>query len=99
MSTPGHILVNFSTVSNAAEEVRSTASRVQAQLDDLKAGVSRIAQSWEGKAQEGYQARQAEWDSSATDLHSVLTQIAGALDNAAQNYQATENKNASIWGS
>jgi early secretory antigenic target protein ESAT-6 len=95
----GSILVNFSTVSNAAEEVRSTASRVQAQLDELKAGVSRIAQSWEGKAQEGYRARQAEWDSSAADLHQVLTQIAGALDNAAQNYQATENKNAQIWGS
>jgi len=94
----GHILVNFSTVSNAAEEVRSTAARVQSQLEELKAGVSRIAQSWEGQAQQGYQARQAEWDSSAADLHQVLTQIAGALDNAAQNYQATESKNASVWG-
>lgn len=96
--TDSHILVNFSTISNAAEEVRSTAARVQSQLDDLKSGVSRVAASWEGKAQEGYRARQAEWDASATDLHQVLTQIAGALDNAAQNYQATENKNAGIWG-
>jgi WXG100 family type VII secretion target len=93
-----HILVNFSTISNAASEVRATAGRVESQLSDLKAGVQRIAASWEGKAQEGYQARQAEWDRSAADLHSVLTQIASALDNAAQNYQATENKNASIWG-
>ncbi|MEZ0095399.1 WXG100 family type VII secretion target [Streptacidiphilus sp. EB129] len=94
----GHIMVNFSTVSNAAEEVRSTATRVQTQLDELKAGVARIAQSWEGSAQEGYQARQHEWDASAADLHSVLIQIAGALDGAAQNYQSTESKNASIWG-
>ena len=93
-----HILVSFSTISNAASEVRATAGRIESQLSDLKAGVQRIAASWEGKAQEGYQARQAEWDRSAADLHSVLTQIAGALDNAAQNYQATENKNASIWG-
>jgi WXG100 family type VII secretion target len=97
MSGDGHILVSFSTISNAAEEVRSTAGRVQSQLDDLQAGVSRIAQSWEGKAQEGYQARQAEWNSSASDLHTVLTQIAAALDSAAQNYQSTENKNAGIW--
>jgi len=93
----GHILVNFSTISNAAQEVRATAGRIESQLADLKAGVQRIAQSWEGAAQEGYQARQAQWDSSAADLHTVLTQISSALDNAAQNYQSTENKNASIW--
>ncbi|MFC5907432.1 WXG100 family type VII secretion target [Streptacidiphilus monticola] len=94
----GHIMVNFATVSQAASDVRSTAGKVQAQLDDLRAGVQRIAQSWEGKAQEGYQARQREWDSTAADLHAVLEQIAGALDQAAQNYQSTENRNAAIWG-
>ncbi|WP_377269149.1 WXG100 family type VII secretion target [Peterkaempfera sp. SMS 1(5)a] len=94
----GHILVNFGTIQNAGSEVRSTAGRIQQQLDDLKAGVQRIAASWEGKAQEGYQARQQQWDSSAADLHQVLNQIAGALDNAAQSYQQTENKNAQIWG-
>ncbi|MFJ6217384.1 WXG100 family type VII secretion target [Streptomyces sp. NPDC092296] len=94
----GHILVNFSTIQNAGSEVRSTAGRIQQQLDDLKAGVQRIAQSWDGKAKEGYQARQAEWDRSAADLHQVLNQIGTALDNAAQSYQQTENKNASIWG-
>ncbi|MBF9073851.1 WXG100 family type VII secretion target [Streptacidiphilus fuscans] len=98
MANSGHILVNFGTVSQASSDVRQTAQRVQQQLDDLKAGVQRIAASWEGKAQEGYQARQREWDTSAADLHSVLEQIAGALDSAAQNYQATENRNASIWG-
>lgn len=94
----GHILVNFGTLQNASAEVRSTAGRVQQQLDELKAGVQRIAASWEGKAQEGYQARQAEWDRSAADLQQVLNQIATALESAAQNYQATENRNAAIWG-
>ncbi|WP_042435818.1 WXG100 family type VII secretion target [Streptacidiphilus anmyonensis] len=98
MASNGHIMVNFGTVSQAASDVRQTASNVQSQLDDLRAGVQRIAASWEGKAQEGYQARQREWDSAAADLHSVLVQIAGALDSAAQNYQATENRNAGLWG-
>jgi WXG100 family type VII secretion target len=94
----GHIMVNFSTVSNAAQEVKATAGRIEAQLNDLKQGVQRIAQSWEGSAQEGYRARQAQWDSSAADLHQVLSQISSALENAAQNYTATENKNSAIWG-
>ncbi|MEU9133085.1 WXG100 family type VII secretion target [Kitasatospora sp. NPDC048540] len=92
------ILVNFSTIQNAGSEVRQTAARIQSQLDDLKSGVQRIAASWEGAAQEGYQARQAQWDAKAADLQQVLGQIATALDNAAQSYQATEQKNVGIWG-
>ncbi|MBC3844157.1 WXG100 family type VII secretion target [Streptacidiphilus sp. 4-A2] len=96
MSTP--IKVTFHSISDAASDVRTTAANVQAQLDELKAGVARVAQSWEGVAQQKYQARQAEWDSTAANLHEVLLQIAGALQNASDNYQATENKNAGIWG-
>ena len=93
------ISVAFQSVSDAASQVRSTAANVQAQLDDLRAGVARVAQSWDGAAQQNYRARQAEWDSTAADLHGVLLQIAGALQTAAENYQATERKNAGIWGS
>ncbi|MFE1321810.1 WXG100 family type VII secretion target [Kitasatospora phosalacinea] len=91
------ILVNFQTIQNASSEVRQTASRIQNQLDDLKAGVQRIASSWEGAAQQGYQARQAQWDAKAADLQEVLGRIATALDNAAQSYQQTENSNAAVW--
>ncbi|MEV6211027.1 WXG100 family type VII secretion target [Kitasatospora sp. NPDC051914] len=92
-----HILVNFSTIQSSASEIRQTAQRIQSQLDELKAGVQRIAASWEGAAQQGYQARQAEWDNKAADLQQVLGQIATTLDNAAQSYQATESKNAGVW--
>ncbi|MEU5388411.1 WXG100 family type VII secretion target [Kitasatospora cineracea] len=91
------ILVNFQTIQNASSEVRQTASRIQNQLDDLKAGVQRIASSWEGAAQQGYQARQAQWDAKAADLQEVLGRIATALDNAAQSYQQTEDSNRNIW--
>lgn len=93
-----HILVNFGAVSQAAADVRATASTVQSQLDDLRAGVQRIARSWEGRAQQGYRSRQAEWDTAAADLHTVLVQIASALDGAAQSYQAAESRNAALWG-
>lgn len=93
----GDILVNFQTIQSASSEVRQTASRIQSQLDELKAGVQRIASSWQGSAQEGYQARQAQWDAKAADLQQVLGQIATALDNAAQSYQQTEQQNANVW--
>ncbi|BAJ31098.1 MULTISPECIES: WXG100 family type VII secretion target [Kitasatospora] len=92
------IKVNFQTIQSASSEVRQTAARIQSQLDDLKSGVQRIASSWEGAAQQGYQARQAQWDAKAADLQQVLGRIAAALDNAAQSYQQTENQNSAIWG-
>lgn len=94
----GQILVNFQTISQAASDVRTTANNIRAQLDDLESGVKKIAQSWTGSAQEGYQAKQAEWDNRAASLHQTLESIARALDNAAQNYQSTESQNSRIWG-
>ncbi|WP_035846302.1 WXG100 family type VII secretion target [Kitasatospora azatica] len=93
----GSIKVTFATIENAGTTVRQTANTIQSQLDDLKAGVQKIAASWTGAAQEGYQARQAIWDQKAADLHTTLNQIAAALDNAHQSYTATENSNKAIW--
>ena len=93
----GQILVNFQTISQAAADVRSTANNIRSQLDELEAGVKKIAQTWEGAAQQNYQAKQAEWDKRAASLHQTLEAIAKALDTAAQNYQGTESKNAQIW--
>lgn len=93
----GQILVNFATISQASQDVRSTANNVRRQLDELEAGVKKIAASWEGQAQEAYRAKQAEWDQRASSMQQTLEAIAKALDSAAQNYQATESKNASIW--
>jgi early secretory antigenic target protein ESAT-6 len=93
----GPILVNFATITQGATDVRSTASNIKQQLDDLESGVKKVAQSWEGSAQEGYRQKQAEWDKRAASLHATLESIAKALDQAAQNYQSTESKNANIW--
>lgn len=92
-----NILVNFETVRNAGAEVRSTAQRIHQQLEELKSGVKKIAVSWEGAAQQGYQAHQAKWDARANDLQQVLSQIAGTLDKAAESYQATERSNTGLW--
>lgn len=95
----GQILVNFATISQGASDVRATAGNIKSQLDELESGVKKIAQAWEGAAQEGYRAKQAEWDKRAASLHATLEAIAKALDTAAQNYQSTESQNANIWGS
>ncbi|MER7755513.1 WXG100 family type VII secretion target [Kitasatospora sp. NPDC097643] len=93
----GHILVNFETVHAAAEEVRGSAARIKQLLEDLQGNVKRISGSWEGQAQQGYQAHQAVWDARAADLQDVCGKIASSLDSAAASYKATEDNNAKLW--
>lgn len=92
------ILVNFQTVSQASADVRTTANNIKSQLDDLEAAVKRVANTWEGSAQEGYQAKQRQWDQTAEHLHQVLMKISNALQSSADNYQSTEKANANVWG-
>ncbi|MFR9674641.1 WXG100 family type VII secretion target [Streptomyces sp. TR06-5] len=92
------ILVNFQTVSQASQDVRNTANNIKSQLDDLEAAVRRVANTWEGSAQEGYQQKQRQWDQTADHLHQVLMKISGALQSSADNYQSTEQANANVWG-
>jgi early secretory antigenic target protein ESAT-6 len=91
------IKVHFGTIENAGTTVRQSANTIKAQLDDLAAGVAKIAASWSGVAQEGYQARQKEWDRKASDMHTTLMSIADALDHAHQSYTHTEDNNRRMW--
>lgn len=92
------ILVNYATITNASTDVKNTAGRIKQQLDDVEAAVRRVAATWEGEAQEGYQRKQRDWDKTAANLHATLMKIAAALQNSAEAYQATEKSNASTWG-
>ncbi|MBD0669510.1 WXG100 family type VII secretion target [Streptomyces sp. CBMA156] len=92
------ILVNFQTVHQAAEEVRASAGRIDHLLNDLKANVTRIAGSWQGAAQQGYQQHQTQWDTRANDLQQTCAKIATSLDQAAQSYKTTEDANSKLWG-
>ncbi|KJS54659.1 WXG100 family type VII secretion target [Streptomyces rubellomurinus] len=91
------IHVNFETLHHASEEVKNVASRIDHLLNDLKGNVKKISGSWVGKAQEGYQAHQTQWDTRAAHLQSVCKQIADALESAAVSYRQTEDANAKNW--
>jgi WXG100 family type VII secretion target len=98
MSADGHILVTFAALNEGAADADTIAGRIEQQLSDLRGYVRPLVSSWSGQASSNYQTLQTQWDTSAADLNVVLKQIAQALRTAAQNYQATENANSSIFG-
>ncbi|MBO1417170.1 WXG100 family type VII secretion target [Streptomyces sp. FH025] len=93
-----HILVNFQTLHQASQDVQTSANKIEQMLSDLRQDVTKIAQSWQGQAQQGYNAQQTKWDQAASDLKQTCAKIAGSLEQAAVSYQQTETKNAGLWG-
>jgi WXG100 family type VII secretion target len=91
------IKVTFGALVAAQADVAGTAARIFGRLDDLHRAVAPLAATWQGQAAEAYQARQRQWDTAATDLARVLTDIGRALGDAEAGYRATENANASLW--
>ncbi|HEY3750246.1 MAG TPA: WXG100 family type VII secretion target [Pseudonocardiaceae bacterium] len=92
------IAVNFGAVSNLASQVDSQVKQIEGQLETLKAAIQKLAQEWQGGANEAFQAVQNNWNQSADDLNQVLAKIATAVHAAHDAYQQTESKNTSTWG-
>ena len=72
--------VNYSALDAAAADIRSGSSNLQSCIDDLESTLNRLRASWEGAAQEAYDAAQVKWNE--------------GLDTANSNYQQTDQANA-----
>jgi 6 kDa early secretory antigenic target len=92
------IKVNFGAISSLGSSIDGQVRAIEAQLDDLKSAIQKLATMWEGGANEAFTAVQQNWNSSATDLTGVLNRIATAVHAAHDAYQETEQKNTSTWG-
>jgi WXG100 family type VII secretion target len=97
MSGDARIQVTFGAVNEAAMDTDGIASQIAQQLGDLKTYLSPLVASWSGDASGEFQALQAKWDNSASDLNQVLRQISQALRTAGDNYLTTERANKQIW--
>lgn len=87
------IVVNFAALRAAAEDIRSTVGKMNSELDGLKQGLQPMLATWGGEAQEAYYARQRQWDSAASDLNTLLTQIQNAVSRSADIMDARERAN------
>lgn len=92
------IKVTFGAINDLAGQIDAKVSAIETQLEDLRQAINKLATTWTGGTEESFRAVQNNWNQSATDLHGVLNRIAVAVHQAHDSYQATENKNAAVWG-
>lgn len=91
------ILVTFGELENARSSIQTTWTNINREMEDLKRFLQPMVATWTGDASSAYQAHQAKWDRSASDLHMVLNQIGVALGTSNENYQAGEAANKGRW--
>ncbi|MEQ3550596.1 WXG100 family type VII secretion target [Pseudonocardia nematodicida] len=91
------IKVTFGALTAARSDVVATAGRIRTELDDLRRYLAPMVSTWSGQAAADYQAVQQRWDTSAANLHEVLTRIGAALGQAHDGYLRTEQANARRW--
>ena len=91
------LLVNVARLRETSAHIQSTVSSLQAQLADLESDARPLVATWSGAAREAYEQRQNTWREASSDLVSILSQIRMALEEAANDYESTENANANMF--
>lgn len=91
------IKVSFEGLRQAGSDIASSSNTITNRLDRLETDLAPMAASWTGQAATFYQDTQQRWDTAALELADVLRQIGAAVNTAADNYAATEQRVGSSW--
>ncbi|MEU5091978.1 WXG100 family type VII secretion target [Streptomyces sp. NPDC021356] len=86
--------VNYDTVTQAANDVRSTAKSLADQLEDLMRRVKAVAETWEGEAKTAYGEIQRDSNEQMAQMCQKLGRIARLLDDSVIGYHDTDKGNA-----
>ncbi|GIH11443.1 ESAT-6-like protein [Rhizocola hellebori] len=97
MSGQGQLVVNFTALATAAGDINNAINTMSSQLDEAAQTAAPLVASWDGAARDAYQARQATWTKAANDLATMLRDIKRAVEQSAEQYQATEQRNTNLF--
>jgi early secretory antigenic target protein ESAT-6 len=92
MANDGMLLVNFGALQQAGSDIQKAINTLQSQLDQLEGDARPLVATWNGAAQEAYAQRQAKWRAASADLHNILQNIKGAVDQSTEDYVNTEHQ-------
>ncbi len=69
------IKVNFEQLGQAADDLHKTSTKIQQELDQLEQFLKPLVATWEGSAQQAYQAAQDEWDKAAQNMQETTAKM------------------------
>ena len=94
------IKVSFSAIQQLATDVQNESNKIQTSLDTLDSEVKKLYGSWDGQAQQAYQASKAKWDQKMADMHSILQELHGysVPEHRSQEREPFRGLTAEKWG-
>ena len=92
MAGDGMLLVNFGQLQQGVADIAKAVGKMQADLDQLQQDARPLVETWDGTAQQAYQARQAKWTAASNDLTQILQNIKQALETSAEDYVNAEKQ-------
>jgi WXG100 family type VII secretion target len=92
MANGDMLLVNFAALEQAGADINNAINKLTTSLDNLAKDAAPLVSTWDGAAQEAYQARQAKWTAASQDLQHILQNIRAAVDQSREDYVNTEKQ-------
>ena len=80
------------------QEIHTTAARLNAALDDLRARIAPLQQVWTRESAAAYRVEQDRWERSAAALNDILFSLGTAVRDGADDVAATDRTAANAWG-
>ncbi len=81
-------------VTALAGQIRSGATNIRGELEQLEQKVGQLRASWNGEAQASYDQAQRAWTQSLTELQQLLAQIASKTEEISSGYSSTDARAA-----
>lgn len=91
------VLVNFPAMRQGVDDVHAGWNNINAQLDDLRAYLAPMRNTWTGAAREAYDLEQRKWDAAAADLTQILNRIGASLQTAHDDFSTGETRNTGLF--
>jgi len=82
---------NFTGIESGAGAIQGSVETMNGLLDEGKQSLNKLAEAWGGSGSEAYQAVQANWDNTSTELNEALKALALRIGEAGQSMQQTES--------
>ncbi|NJQ02992.1 WXG100 family type VII secretion target [Streptomyces zingiberis] len=97
--TDGYIYVDYSQMSNAADDMIHQTKAIATTLSNLEMELNELRNSWIGDDRDVYDDKQKAWDSAVKAMEELLTKHSTLLTSVSENYQYSEKSLSQMWSS
>lgn len=97
--TDGYIYVDYSQMSNAADDMITQTKAIATTLSNLEMELNELKNTWIGDDKDVYTQKQAAWDGAVKAMEEMLTKHSTLLTSVSENYQYSEQSLTQMWDS